>query len=117
MILLKEYSSEIDADRLAERLRAKGVLTHVSARQSKQIGSFVTGALKVGVWAVLDQQANDAVALLSNKQHTVEHPLTEEEMIELEAKMASTSSNLSDIAIKALVTIAILGFGAYVLLK
>lgn len=117
MILLKEYVSETDADNLAERLRRKGVLTHVSGKQSKQLGTFVTGAVKVGVWAVMDHQAKDAVGLLSNKRYQVEHPLTEDEMVKLESEMASTGGNLSDIAIKALAVIALLGLGVYVLLK
>ena len=61
MILLKEFASEIDADNLAERLRAKGIFIHVSGKQSNQLGAFVTGVIKLGVWAVLDHQANDAV--------------------------------------------------------
>lgn len=117
MILLKEYVSEIDADNLAERLRRKGVFTHVSGKQSKQLGALVTGAVKVGVWAVLDHQVKDAIALLSNNKHQVENPLTEEEMVDIEVKMASTGGDLSDIAIKALAVIALLGFGVYVLLK
>ena len=47
----------------------------------------------------------------------VEHPLTEEEMLGLEAKTASTSKILGSIAVKALASIAILGLGAYVLFK
>jgi len=117
MILLKEYVSETDADALADRLRAKGVLTHVSGRQSQQLSAFVTGAVKVGVWAVLDHQAKDAVALLSNNRHQVVNPLSEEEMIDLELKMTAAGGDLSNIAIKVLVVIGLLGLGIYVLLK
>ncbi|WP_281213753.1 hypothetical protein [Shewanella insulae] len=117
MILLKEYESEIDAKSLAERLRAKGIFTHVSSRQSKRIGAFATGALKVGVWSVLDHQATDAIALLSNNRHQVENPLTEEEMVELETKIDSPGGALYNAAILTLSVMALALVGAYALFK
>lgn len=75
-----------EAESLAERLRNKGVLTHVSSKGSQQLGSPVTGAVKVGVWVVLNEQVKDATALLTNKKHNVEHQLSEEEMRNLESK-------------------------------
>lgn len=85
MKLLKEFTSLSDAESLAERLRNKGVLAHVSSKGSKQLGSPVTGAVKVGVWVVLNEQFKDATGLLTNKKHHVEHQLSEEEMKNLES--------------------------------
>ncbi|BFM13516.1 hypothetical protein R50072_36690 [Simiduia litorea] len=117
MILLREYENEVDAKNLAERLRAKGIFTHVSSRQSKRIGAFATGALKVGVWSVLDHQAKDAIALLSNSRHQVENPLTEGEMVEIEAKINSSGGALFNAAILTLSAMALALVGAYVLFK
>jgi len=69
-----------------KRLRAKGVLTQLSSKSSKQLGAIATGAVKVGVWAVLNEQVNDAVALVANNKHIVEYALTEEEMLQLESQ-------------------------------
>lgn len=117
MILLREFTSEIDAERLSQRLRVRGILTHVSGKQSKQLGALVTGTVKVGVWAVLEDQTGDAIALVTNNRHQVVSPLTEEEMLEIEAQATSINDGLGAVATKALVGISVLGVVLYVLLK
>ncbi|WP_406829131.1 hypothetical protein [Microbulbifer sp. ARAS458-1] len=86
MKLLKQFESEVDAKTLSERLRHKGILTHVSSLNSFRLSSYATGSLKVSVWVVLSSQENDAIALLANKKHKVSCPLTEEQMVALERK-------------------------------
>jgi len=117
MILLKQYESEGDAARLAERLRARGVLTHISSIRSKRKGAFTTGAFRVGVWLVLDHQAKDAIALLSNKRHKVENPLTEEEMVELESKIGASGGALYHFAVVVISVVVFLLVVSYALLK
>lgn len=112
MTLLKEFVSASDAEALVERLRAKGVLTHLSGMNSNQLGAIATGTLKVGVWAVLNEQVDDAIALLTNNSHLVETPLTEEEMLNLESQAkesmtSSVNSGLNKLAV-ALVSILIM---------
>ncbi|WP_062270781.1 putative signal transducing protein [Endozoicomonas arenosclerae] len=94
MKLLRQFQSEVDAEELSERLRKKGILTHVSSQQSRSVSSLYTGAFKTGVWVVLQAQYQDAFALLQSNQHKVEHPLSEEEIagLELSAKDAFSSS-------------------------
>lgn len=110
MKLLKEFSSASDAEALVERLRAKGVLTHLSGMNSRRLGAIATGAMQVGVWAVLNEQVDDAIALLTNNIHLVENPLTEEEMLNLEsqAKASMTSSVNSGLNKLAVALLAIL---------
>lgn len=110
MKLLKEFSSISDAESLVKKLRAKGVLTHLSSMNSNQLGAIATGAINVGVWAVLNEQADDAMALLSNNNHVVEKSLTEEEMLYLEsqANESVTGSVNSVLNRLALIAIAIL---------
>lgn len=93
MKLLKEFESLADAEALENRLRAKGILTHISSAASKQLGAIATGATKVGVWAVLNEQVDDAVALLGNNKHIVKHFLAEEEMKNLEIESKSKMAN------------------------
>ena len=86
MKLLKEFTSISDAEVLVEKLRKKGVLTHISSTNSNQLGGHATGAIKVGVWVVVSEQFNDAVAYLTNHKHMVSNPLSETEMDLIEAK-------------------------------
>ncbi len=106
MKLLREFTDMSEADRLSERLRAKGIMTHISSTNSKQLGAITTGAVKVGVWSVLNEQANDAIALLSNNKHSVENPLTEEQMqfLETESKM-ETATFVNGLIYKAVVAL------------
>lgn len=115
MILLKEFDNLIDAESLAERLRSNGVLTHISGKHANHLGPAVTGAIKVGVWVVLDHQAQDAKALLINTQHQVMQPLTEEEMIMLEAQGNHAIGKLGLYA--ALAVLGIIGFIAFIVLR
>lgn len=110
MKLLKEFSSISDAESLVKKLRAKGVLTHLSSMNSNQLGAIATGAINVGVWAVLNEQADDAMALLSNNNHVVEKSLTEEEMLYLESQAnESVTGSVNSVLNKlALIAIAIL---------
>ncbi|MCW8886527.1 MAG: hypothetical protein OQK12_14965 [Motiliproteus sp.] len=85
MKLIEEFYSEIDAEEASQKLRKRGVLTHITSRRSYRLSRRFTGAVKVGLWAVLDNQFEDACKILTNKQCKVRHPLTEEQMKEMEA--------------------------------
>ena len=86
MKLLKEFTSISNAEALAEKLRHKGVLTHISSTNSNQLGGHATGAIKVAVWVVIPEQFDDAVSYLNNHKHIVRNPLSEAEMDLIEAK-------------------------------
>ena len=115
MILLKEFDSLIDAEGLAGRLRSNGVLTHISGKHANHLGPAVTGPIKVGVWVVLDHQARDAEALLINSEHQVAQPLTEEEMVMLEAQGKHAIGKLGIYA--TLVVLGIIGFIAFIIIR
>ncbi len=115
MILLKEFDSLIDAESLSERLRSAGVLTHISGKHANHLGPAVTGPIKVGVWVVLDHQVQDAEALLINSEHHVAQPLTEEEMVMLEAQGKHAIGKLGIYA--ALAVLGIIGFVAFIFIR
>jgi hypothetical protein len=102
MKLLEEFTSLSDAETLSERLREKGILTHVSSVHSKQLGALVTGAVKVGVWVVLNEQVHDAKALLKNRHHNVANPLTEKDMEALDSKAANQISRTANTVLNKL---------------
>ncbi|MBE9516436.1 MAG: DUF2007 domain-containing protein [Proteobacteria bacterium] len=94
MKLLEQFSSINDAHELHEHLRSNGILSHLSSKNSYMLSGAKTGALRVGVWVVLDKQWSDAKALMGNTNHKVIYPLSEEEMSEMETNAAHQQSQI-----------------------
>jgi len=99
MYLINEYRSVCDAEQDATKLRKRGILTFVSSKNSYILSSIHTGVFKVGLWAVLQNQYEDACKIISKQQCKVRHPLTEEEMITIESQ---TKNNAPATIIKGL---------------
>jgi len=93
MKLLRNYEDLSDAEDLSHRLRNKGIMTFVSSKKSHDLHRFRTGALNVGVWAVLPHQFQDAKELLRNKKHKVGNPLSIDEINKLERQSQESFSN------------------------
>lgn len=91
MKLLKQYSSISDAECAAKKLEDRGILTHVSSKQSKALSAQKTGAFHVGLWSVLEHQNYDAISFLQNSKHEITSALSKEELIQLK-QQAKTSS-------------------------
>ncbi len=94
MKLIQEYSSEFDAESASEKLRKRGILTHISSVQSHRLSSIKTGTLKVGLWVVLNNQYRDGCKILAKKQCKVRNPLSEEQMREIERENANNAPGL-----------------------
>ena len=92
MKLIAEYIDLMQAEDAALRLRAVGILTHISSRHSFVLSGFVTGTYKVGLWAVLDSQYDDATQYLDNDEHHVTAGLPEEKLVALEQRMQNANS-------------------------
>lgn len=84
MKLIEEYYSQSEAEAAQEKLRKRGILSHVSSKQSHHLSSAQTGAFRVGLWAIIDNQYADACKILSGHQCKVRYPLNEAQMKELE---------------------------------
>ena len=108
MKLLSQYYSVPEAEEASSILREKGILTHVSGKTSNTY-RIITGAVKVGLWVVLDQQYSDACELLKNRDHRVSTGLTEQELKEIESKagVIVPPLNLTKIANGAMLAIVI----------
>lgn len=91
MQLIEQYSDLSQAESAANQLRNKGILTHISSKGSYSASRAVTGAFKVGLWAVLDSQYHDACALLTNSKHKVTSGLSEEDLKKLETQAEKQS--------------------------
>ena len=85
MKLLTEYESESEADIASIRLEQKGVATFVSSRRTFNFPLVAIGVPTVGLWVVLDDQFDDANALLFNPDHEVTHALSFDEIQKIKA--------------------------------
>ncbi len=115
MQLLETCISAEEASKVQQMLKNKGVLTHLYDAKSHKFSRGIT------LWAVLENQYEDALALLSDKRHTVEFPLTVEEMAQLESKAykafeKATSSVITKCTNWILMLISVGGVG-YVLFQ
>lgn len=106
MQLIGEYFSKLDAEEARAKLRKRGILTFISSTRSHSLSRRFTGAFKVGLWAVFDNQYNDACRILTGRQCKVRHPLSEDQMVEIEllSKQRSPSLILNGLAIALVAT-------------
>ena len=90
MKLIKNCNFSENISEVAYFLTQKGILVSTTDDYANIPGkSYVAKNLKIGIWVHLDHQYNDAVALLKNKQHVVENPLTLVEMQNLKIEANS----------------------------
>lgn len=95
MKLLTQFYELQQATELNTALRDAGIMTFMSSVNSHMLSSTRTGAMRVGIWVVLDEQFNDAITLLSNPEHIPKKRLSFEEMeaLEEEAYAQQEASN------------------------
>ncbi len=118
MNLLAQYNDVSQAESLQYELRKRGVLTHVSSSNSFRLSSAQTGAVKVGLWAVIDEQYSDSMSYLRDSNHKITTVLTEEQMRQLETEFAEAQSKAGkktlEKALAIIVGAFLLGFIGYV---
>ncbi len=119
MKLLEQFNDINQAQGLLTRLRNKGIVAYLSSANSYMLSRVRTGALKVGLWVVLDKQYHDAKALIRNPQHIPSHSLTEEEMQHIEKEITLCKPLLSKGMLEKLaawaLSILLVGFVAYII--
>ena len=93
MKLLKEYYDLSDAEHIARKLESKGILTFISCKNSSRLTTRFKGALKVGLWIVLNNQYLDAVAYLNDRNHIIETALTPDDISNLKKQSKLTTFN------------------------
>lgn len=91
MRLLRKYLAAEDAYAAQSMLREHGILSSVFGSEAKRMSVF-TGTMEVTLWVLIDEQFNDASALLENENHHVSSALTEEQIQELEANSQRNAS-------------------------
>ena len=117
MRLIDEFESAHEADIASLNYREKGILTHVSSRHSNSL-RMITGATKVGLWVVLDDQYQDAIELRKNQSHRPSTTLSEDEMTELEAlgksQLTESSAKMLSAIGYGVITVVLVGYILFV---
>jgi hypothetical protein len=88
MKLITRSSDKLYIAEKSTFLRSKGILTSLSGENAAQIGYPANSEL--GLWVVINEQYEDAIACLNNENHEVKNPLSPEQMLELEVATANS---------------------------
>ena len=87
MKLVTLYVDPGDASEARSRLRKAGVMAEVSCVDPHVIRPSRSGAERIGLWVVLDEQFEDAARLLENPDHVPKRVLTPEEMNKIDSSL------------------------------
>lgn len=85
MKLVNLYIDPADATAAHQRLRAAGVITRLGMVDPHNIKPSKSGAVRVGLSVVFDDQLDDAIRLLENPHHVPKRIITPEEMKAIES--------------------------------
>lgn len=111
MLLIGNFEDVASADHAAEMLLSQGIMTHVSSRDTKLLGTRVSGFIKAGLWVVLEHQHEDAIQYLNNDRHIVTTGLSPEEIAEFESlAKASTFQSFNKALIWGVLLIFAMGY-------
>lgn len=94
---MKLLTTSTDRLYIAEKsnfLRSKGIFTRLSSVNTAQLG-YPAGS-EIGLWIVINEQYEDAIACLNDEDHEVTAPLSLEKIIELEAASTNQLSTIID---------------------
>ena len=104
MQLLTQYLDPAEATVANRQLRAAGVLCVVRDVDPHAMQPSKTGTRRIGLWVVLDEQFDDAVALLQNPDHEPTRRLDDAEMRALESEVTGSTDRLCDEMRKPILT-------------
>ena len=96
MKLIRNYHDISDAQQVAEQLRQQGIVTHIS---SKGLHGYFRVAIKVGLWAVLDDQYEDAVKYIADPTHQISSGLSQAQIETLQHEVRDSSFAMMNNAI------------------
>jgi hypothetical protein len=80
MHLVTQFIDPGDATEASTRLREAGVMTEVTSMDPHIMSSSRTGALRIGLWVVFEDQFDDAVRLLEDPDHVPQRVISLSEM-------------------------------------
>ena len=80
MKLITYYADPAEASAARARLREAGVMTEVNSVDPHIVKPSKSGATRIGLWVVLDEQFDDAIQLLENPDHVPKRIIALDEM-------------------------------------
>ena len=89
MQLVTQFIDPGDATEASTRLREAGVMTEITSLDPHIMSSSRTGALRIGLWVVFEDQFDDAVRLLEDPNHVPQRVISLSEM----SKIKSTAKD------------------------
>jgi hypothetical protein len=89
MQLVTQFIDPSDATAANSRLRKAGVMTEINSLDPHIMNASRTGALRIGLWVVFEDQFDDAVRLLEDPDHVPHRVISLSEM----SSIKSTTDN------------------------
>ena len=80
MQLVTQFIDPSDATAANSRLRKAGVMTEITSLDPHIMSGSRTGALRIGLWVVFEDQFDDAVQLLEDPDHVPHRVISLSEM-------------------------------------
>jgi hypothetical protein len=93
MKLVTEFFDLSEAEKTSSRMRSAGVFTVVTSKRSYNLSRVKTGALRVGLWVVFEDQYHDAMQMLDNYNHKPKRVISAVEMNEIQDLAGAEISN------------------------
>ena len=112
MKLVTQFIDPGDATEASSRLRQAGVMTEITRLDPHIMSPSRTGALRIGLWVVFEDQFDDAVQLLEDPNHVPNRVISLSEMNQIKS---STQDSWLKSGKKMLVKSATVFFGACLL--
>lgn len=80
MRMIAKYETRSEAQERAAFLQAHGIATHISDMTALRMNLAHQGRYRAGLWAMFEDQFEDAVGLLENPDHEVSNPLSVDQL-------------------------------------
>ena len=112
MKLVTQFIDPGDATKANTRLREAGVMTEITSLDPHIMSQSRTGALRIGLWVIFEDQFDDAVQLLEDPTHVPNRVISLSEMNKI--KSTAQDSWLKS-GQKMLVNLVTIIFGACLL--
>ena len=112
MQLVTQFIDPSDATEANSRLRKAGVMTEITSLDPHIMSSSRTGALRIGLWVVFEDQFDDAVRLLEDPDHVPHRVISLSEMNRIKS---TTRNSWLESGKKRLANLATLIFAACLL--
>lgn len=115
MKLLFQTKSRLDIDKAKLLLESNGIPVFIGNENSSRFLGPLGPAASLGFWVVIDDQTDDAIALLNNENHVVSNPVDVDAYYQQLEKTRSTGmTNIANKIMLVIVVVLISGFAIFV---